>query len=142
MGLEKPKRQSLRMLLLLISFSLFPVTILYLSPGAPLMSLKAGMINLSVVVFLLVFLSGFVFEGLFVDGYARGVDASWLLVILGDIIRAWALYVFLKQVNRRLALLAAWFMLIHDAILGVSLVYLVQVPLLALGASSVEALNP
>lgn len=111
------------------------------------------------IAFLLSFL-GAIFPGVFVNklivpedaattlnnllvstGLYRGGIISWLLVILGDILRAWALYVFLKQVNRSLALLAAWFMLIHDAILGVSLVYLVQVPLLALGADS-GALSP
>lgn len=58
---------------------------------------------------------------------------SWLLVILGDILRAWALYVFLKPINRNLALLSAWFMLIHDAILAVSLINLVNAAVLASG---------
>ncbi len=75
-------------------------------------------------------------------GLYRAGIISWLLVILGDIVRAWALYVFLKQVNRSLALLSAWFMLIHDAILGVSLVNLVQVPLRALGAGAGTSMNP
>ncbi len=65
MGLKKPTRQSLRMLLLLISFSVFPVTILYLSPGPPLMSLKAGVINLSVLVIITIFISGLVLRRAF-----------------------------------------------------------------------------
>jgi polyferredoxin len=56
---SRSKRQSLRLILLLISFSAFPITILYLSPGPPLMSLKAGVINLSVVVVLSIFFSAF-----------------------------------------------------------------------------------
>ena len=56
------KRQSIRMLLLLLSFSAFPITIIYLAPAPPLMSLKAGVINLSVLTILAIFLSGFIFR--------------------------------------------------------------------------------
>ena len=49
---------------------------------------------------------------------------GWVLAILGDIMRAWGLYVFFKPVNRSLALLSAWFMLVHDAIFAASLVNL------------------
>lgn len=58
-------RQSVRMLILLFSFSLFPITIIYLAPAPPIMSLKAGVINLSVLTILTVFLSGFVFRRAF-----------------------------------------------------------------------------
>lgn len=54
------KRQSIRMLLLLISFSVFPITIVYLAPAPPIMSLKAGVINLSVITILAIFMSGFI----------------------------------------------------------------------------------
>jgi hypothetical protein len=43
---------------------------------------------------------------------------GWLIAIIGDVVRAWALYVFFKQVNKSIALLAAWWMLLHDAIFG------------------------
>lgn len=59
------KRQSIRMLLLLFSFSAFPITILYLAPAPPIMSLKAGVINLSVITILAIFLSGFIFRRAF-----------------------------------------------------------------------------
>ncbi len=59
---------------------------------------------------------------------------SWLIVILGDLVRAWALYVFLKQVNKSLAMLAAWFMLIHDAIFATSLINLILGRVLLTGA--------
>ena len=49
---------------------------------------------------------------------------GWVLAILGDMVRAWGLYVFFKPVNRSLALLSAWFMLVHDAIFAASLVNL------------------
>ncbi len=43
---------------------------------------------------------------------------GWLIAIIGDVVRAWALYVFFKSVNKSIALLAAWWMLLHDAIFG------------------------
>ncbi len=33
---------------------------------------------------------------------------SWLIILVIDIIVAWALYIFLKQVDNSLALLGAW----------------------------------
>jgi ferredoxin-type protein NapH len=59
------RRQSIRMLLLLLSFSVFPITIVYLSPAPPIMSLKAGVINLSVLTILTIFISGFIFRRTF-----------------------------------------------------------------------------
>lgn len=52
------KRQTLRTLLLLISFSAFPITVIYLAPAPPLMSLREGVVNLSVLVIATVFVSG------------------------------------------------------------------------------------
>ena len=52
------------------------------------------------------------------DGFRVGM-VGWLLVIFGDVVRAWALYVFFRPVNRGVAMLAAWWMLLHDALLGV-----------------------
>ncbi len=49
---------------------------------------------------------------------------GWVLAILGDMVRAWGLYVFFKRVNKSLALLSAWFMLVHDAIFAASLLNL------------------
>jgi hypothetical protein len=45
---------------------------------------------------------------------------GWLIVILGDVVRAWALYVFLGPINKSLALLAVLWMLLHDAALAVA----------------------
>ncbi len=58
-------RQSIRKLLLLFSFSAFPITIIYLAPAPPIMSLKAGVINLSVIIIVTIFLSGFIFRRAF-----------------------------------------------------------------------------
>jgi len=56
------RRQSVRMLILLLSFSTFPITIIYLAPAPPIMSLRAGVINLSVITILSIFVSGFFFR--------------------------------------------------------------------------------
>lgn len=50
---------------------------------------------------------------------------SWLLLLTGDVLRAWALYVFFKRVNNSLSLLAGWFMLIHVSIFGITQLNLV-----------------
>ena len=65
MQTKKISRQDYRKLLLLLSFAAFPITILYLSPGPPLMSLKAGVINLSVIVIAAIVISGFFFRRAF-----------------------------------------------------------------------------
>lgn len=59
---------------------------------------------------------------------------GWLVAILGDVLRAWAFYIFFKQVNKSIALLAAWWMLLHDAIFGFANTCLVVVSVL-LGGS-------
>ena len=65
-----------------------------------------------------------------------------LLAIIGDVVRAWALYVFLKQVNKSIALLAAWWMLLHDAIFGFANVCLVVTSELLGGAGYFAGLAP
>jgi len=47
---------------------------------------------------------------------------SWIIVMVFDAVVAWALYIFLKPVNKSLSLLAAWFRLIFVVIFGVSLI--------------------
>ncbi|MCP5035004.1 MAG: DUF4386 domain-containing protein [Actinomycetia bacterium] len=67
------------------------------------------------------------------DGTATAIDIAdagsqfrlavvgWILAIIGDVVRAWAIYVFLRGVNQAVALLAAWWMLLHDAVFGFAL---------------------
>jgi len=62
------------MLILLVSFAAFPLTVVYLAPAPPLMSLKAGVINLSVITIASIFLSGFFFRRAF---------CSWLCPVAG-----------------------------------------------------------
>jgi len=58
----------------------------------------------------------------------------FLIVAILDIIVAWALYVFLKPVNKSLSLLAAWFRIVYATILAVVLIYLLNVLQLLHGA--------
>ncbi|MDQ0881909.1 DUF4386 domain-containing protein [Peribacillus sp. V2I11] len=46
---------------------------------------------------------------------------SFVIVLILDVLLAWALYVLLKPVNKNLAMLAAWFRLVYTAIFGVAL---------------------
>lgn len=47
----------------------------------------------------------------------------FLIVIVCDIVVAWALYIFLSPVNNNLSLLAAWFRLVYSTIFAIALVY-------------------
>jgi hypothetical protein len=58
-------------------------------------------------------------EGLFRIGIA-----SLLVVVVLDMVAAWALYIFFKPVNPSLALLTAWFRVVYAAIFGVALLNL------------------
>lgn len=46
---------------------------------------------------------------------------SFIIVLILDVIVAWALYFLLKPVNKTLALLAAWFRLVYTAMFGAAL---------------------
>ncbi len=95
-----------------------------------------------------IFANFFVFPSLIVSGDAattannimankglfRAGIGSWLIVITLDVVTAWALYVLLKQANKSLSLLAAWFRLMHAAIFGITLLNLVFVSVLLSGA--------
>ena len=102
-----------------------------------------------VIIFILGILTNFfIFGGLVVKGDAattannimnnellfRGGIASWIIVLIIDIIIAWALYIFLKPVNKSLSLLTAWFRLIYIAIFGIAQLNLVFVIILLSGA--------
>lgn len=50
---------------------------------------------------------------------------TFLMVFAVDVAIAWALYVFLRQVNRDLSLLTAWFRLVYTILLGVAVIFLV-----------------
>ncbi len=50
-----------------------------------------------------------------------------LMMLVFDVITALGLYVFLRPVNKSISLLAAWFRLLHVAVYGVSILYLLFV---------------
>jgi hypothetical protein len=93
---------------------------------------------------------GAIFATLFVDIGDAATTANnimfgvfgFLIAILGDMVRAWALYVFFKQVNKSLALFSAWFMLVHDAIFGAAQLKLVFGSVLLSGADYLKVLEP
>ena len=58
-------RQTVRMFILLVSFTVFPITIVYLAPAPPFISLKAGIINISVITITTIFISGLFFRRAF-----------------------------------------------------------------------------
>ena len=68
------------------------------------------------------------------EGLFRLSIASDLIMLLFDVIVAWALYVILKHVHKSLSLLAAWFRLLHAGIYGITLLTLFFVLLLLSGA--------
>lgn len=61
------------------------------------------------------------------DGLFRIGICLFLIVAILDIVVAWALYIFLKPVNRSLSLLTALFRIVYATILGFVLIYLVNV---------------
>ncbi|MEJ2628273.1 MAG: DUF4386 domain-containing protein, partial [bacterium] len=58
-----------------------------------------------------------------------------------DIIVAWALFIFLKPVNKSLSLLTAWFRVVYAALLVAALFYLVNVLQLLKGAEYLSSFN-
>jgi hypothetical protein len=75
------------------------------------------------------------------EGMFRIGIASDLLMLMFDVLVAWALYVLLKHVNQSLALLAAWFRLLHAAIYAITLLTLFFVLLLLSGADYLAAIE-
>jgi len=60
--------------------------------------------------------------------------AAWLIVLIADVVIAWALYILLIPVNKGLSLLAAWFRLIYTAIATAALFFLLIAVQLSKGA--------
>ncbi len=67
---------------------------------------------------------------------------AFLVVIVCDIIVAWALYVLLKPVNKSLSLLTAWFRLVYSTIFAVALVNYLEVFQLLTGSEYVTVFEP
>ena len=72
------------------------------------------------------------------EGLFRWGIAGDLIMLLSDVVVALALYILLRPVNRGLALLAAFFRLVHAAVYGVNLLNLFFVLQLAGGAAYMQ----
>ena len=68
--------------------------------------------------------------------------ACWVILLVADVVVAWALYVFLKPVSKSLALLTAWFRLLFTAIIGITLLNLFSGMQLLSGADYLTAFEP
>ena len=75
------------------------------------------------------------------EGAFRTSIGLFMGVALLDIIVAWALYIFLKPVNRHISLLAAWLRVVYAAMLAASLIYLINVVLLLNGGESLRTFS-
>ena len=67
---------------------------------------------------------------------------GWFVAIVGDVVRAWALYVFFRCINRSVAMLGAWWMLLHDAVFGFSLVGLLLASEMVAGTGALTSIPP
>ena len=76
------------------------------------------------------------------EGLFRAGIVSWLIVLILDVVVAWALYVFLKPVNKSLSLLTAWFRLMYAAIFGTTQLILFIVLALLSGAAYLTVFEP
>ena len=110
-------------------------------------ALLAGF-GLLIMTIFYVFADLFVFQNLIVPGDASAtanniIDSEMLfrigiccilIVLICDVVVAWALYIFLKQVNKNLSLLTAWFRLVYAVMLGFALFNFVKALMLLSGA--------
>ena len=66
---------------------------------------------------------------------------SFLIMVIFDVVVAWALYVLLKPVNKSLSLFSAWFRLVNGTIFGIALYNLVSVLQLLSGAEYLKVFD-
>ncbi len=106
----------------------------------PTMALVAGF-SLIAMALIAGFAYGYGFENIYVanDGPAtarnlhespalfRWVLFSFVMILILDVVVAWALYLFFKQVHESLSLLSAWLRLVYAALLGIALLNLVGI---------------
>ncbi|WP_035437530.1 DUF4386 domain-containing protein [Bacillus sp. UNC322MFChir4.1] len=55
---------------------------------------------------------------------------GWFIILITDIVVAWAFYIFLKPIHKNFSLLAAWLRLIYATVLGIAILNLLFVLLL------------
>ncbi len=68
--------------------------------------------------------------------------ATWVVVLVADVVVAWALYFFLKPVSESLSLLTAWLRLVYVAVAAVTVINLLSVPELLRSADDSEGFQP
>jgi hypothetical protein len=73
------------------------------------------------------------------NGLFKAEILGWVIILISDIIIAWALYIFLKPMNKNLSLLGAWLRLTYSAILGIAILNLVFVLLLLRATNDVSS---
>ncbi|WP_342418043.1 DUF4386 domain-containing protein [Paenibacillus sp. FSL R10-2782] len=88
---------------------------------------------------------GFVHESLVVQGDAgatfhnimsqhmlfKAEILGWVIILICDIVVAWAFYIFLKPIHSNLSLLSAWLRLVYTTILGIAILNLILVSVLS-----------
>ncbi|MBH5319472.1 DUF4386 domain-containing protein [Paenibacillus sp. GSMTC-2017] len=106
-------------------------------------ALAAG-ISLIIMTLAAFFCYGFVHESLVVQGDAsatfnnivssntlfKGAIFGWVIILIADIVVAWAFYVFLAPIHKNLSVLGAWLRLVYSAILAIAILNLLIVLLL------------
>jgi len=65
-----------------------------------------------------------------------------IIVLVADAVVAWALYVFLKPINKGISLLTAWFRLLYTAIFGFTIIHLLSVLKLLSNAEYLKVFEP
>jgi hypothetical protein len=76
------------------------------------------------------------------EGLFRAGIASLLVVVVLDMVAAWALYIFFKPVNQSFALLTAWFRVVYAAFFAVAVLNLILALELVGGESYLTSLAP
>jgi Domain of unknown function (DUF4386) len=72
----------------------------------------------------------------------RSASFCFLLVLICDILVAWALYIFFEPINKSLSLLTAWLRLVYAGILGTALLNFAIVLALVNGSSYLGVFEP
>ncbi len=67
--------------------------------------------------------------------------ASWIVMLVADVVVAWALYIFLKPVSESLSLLTAWLRLVNVAVAAIAVVNLLSVLDVLTGYADSEVLS-
>jgi hypothetical protein len=111
-----------------------------MEPNKRKMALLAG-ISLLVMAVAAGFSYGYVYSGFFVADdpvatfqqlltmqslYLAGLGA-WLVIFVTDLLVAWSLYVFFKDVNRKISILTALMRLVYTVFLGIALTKLISI---------------